>query len=272
MKTALSNIAWTAQQDEAVAELMQLCGVTGVEVAPTRLWDEPLSVTDAQVEECLGFWRARGVEVIAMQALLFGKPELLLFDSDAVRAQLLDYLDGIMALAARLGAGPLVFGSPQNRTRGALPRDAALDIGSEFFRAAGRRARQHGVVLCIEPNPPQYNCDFITTSADALELVERVDDPGFGLHLDAAALHLVGEDAATAVARSIHVLHHVHASEPKLGALGEGGVDHAALAAALRANEYQGFVSVEMRHDPQRECKAEMRRVIEFLMRCYGDV
>jgi sugar phosphate isomerase/epimerase len=187
-----------------------------------------------------------------------------------VRDETLDYLDGIMSLAARLGAGPLVFGAPKNRSRGALPHDKALDIAAEFFRAAGRNARRHGVVLCIEPNPPQYDCDFITTVADAVELVERVAEPGFGLHLDSAALHLVGEDTAKAVARSAHVLCHVHASEPNLGALGEGGVDHEALAEALRAHNYQGHVSVEMGHDPQLEVESEMSRVMEFLLRVYG--
>lgn len=267
----MSNIAWSAEQDALVAELMQACGISGLEVAPTRLWNDPLSVSDGEIEACLGFWSTHGIRVVAMQALLFGRPELRLFDSDAVRAQMLDYLDGIMALASRLGVGQLVFGSPKNRSRGELQLDAALSIATEFFRAAGRRAQRHGVVLCIEPNPPQYDCDFITTAAEALALVERVGEPGFGLHLDAAALHMVGEDAATAVARGIRVLRHVHASEPRLGPLGEGGVNHGALAAALRRNDYQGYVSVEMRHDPQRDFKKEMRRVMKYLKRVYGD-
>lgn len=271
MKTAISNIAWTEQEDAIAAESMQGGGVGGLEVAPSRLWSDPLSVTDAQVSACLDFWRRHGIRIVAMQALLFGQPQLRLFGSDAERAELMDYLDGIMALAGRLGLVPMVFGSPKNRARGSLRMEEALEIATGFFREAGQKARGHGVRLCIEPCPPQYDCDFITTAGEAVDLVERVDDPGFAVHLDAAAMHMVGEDCAAAVAGSIHVLGHVHASEPQLGPLGEGGVDHHALAAALRASGYRGYVSVEMRHVRERDPRAELTRVVALLQEVYGD-
>jgi sugar phosphate isomerase/epimerase len=39
---------------------------------------------------------------------------------------------------------------------------------------------------------------------------------------------------------------HFHASEPHLVPLGQGGVDHAAVASALRSAGYERWVSVEM--------------------------
>jgi sugar phosphate isomerase/epimerase len=43
---------------------------------------------------------------------------------------------------------------------------------------------------------------------------------------------------------------HFHASEPGLAAVGSGGVDHAAIATALRGVGYEGYVSVEMTQGP----------------------
>lgn len=271
MKTAISNIAWPAEHDEMVASLMQEFGVRGVEIAPTRNWSDPLQVTDAEVAACRGFWKEYDVEIVSMQALLFGRADLLLFESESSRSRMLDYLDGIMELAGRLGAGPLVFGSPGNRQRDALSIDEALDIATVFFRDAAVHAESHGVVLCIEPNPPQYNCDFITNAADALELVERVNHPGFGLHLDAAAMLMAGDLIADTVRRCAAEIRHVHASEPQLGALGEGGVNHREFADALCEAGYSGYVSVEMRHDPARDTRSEMRRVLGYLRDVYAD-
>ena len=37
MKLAVSNIAWPREQDAAVADLLAGLGVTGIEVAPTKI-------------------------------------------------------------------------------------------------------------------------------------------------------------------------------------------------------------------------------------------
>lgn len=247
MRLALSNIAWSRQDDEAVAGLMQRAGVGGLEIAPTAVWPDPLAVPAADAAAFRDRWRSRGIEVVAFQALLFGHPELVIFGDEQAREATLAHLTGMMDLAARLGARPLVFGSPKNRQVGPLPAPRARDIAVRFFRDAGRRAADRGVQLCLEPNPPAYGCDFIHTVAEGVSLVREVDHPGFGLHVDAGAITMNGEAPAEAIAAAAPVMGHFHASEPNLAPLGTGGTDHAALARALRAVGYSGWVSVEMR-------------------------
>ena len=40
MKLSISNIAWSADQDEKVYGMMQQLGFTGLEIAPTRIFPE----------------------------------------------------------------------------------------------------------------------------------------------------------------------------------------------------------------------------------------
>ena len=247
MKLAISNIAWSRGDDAAMAALMRQAGVPGLEIAPTAVFTDPLAAAAGEVDAVRDWWAERGIRVVALQALLFGRPDLVIFGDDSARAATLEHLDGMMALAARLGARALVFGSPKNRARGALPMAEAMAIATDFFRDAGGRAAAHGVVLCVEPNPPEYACDFVNTTAEAVTLVRAVNHPGFGLHLDAGALTLNRESEADAIKSAAPVLCHFHASEPHLKPLGTGGSDHAACAAALRAAHYDGWVSVEMR-------------------------
>lgn len=267
MRLAASMIAWDRAADARVAGWMAELGVTGIEVAPTALWPEPLAATPADVARARDWWVGHGIEVVAMQALLFGRGELALFGSDADRRALAEYLGGIIRLGGALGARALVFGSPKNRRVGAMDRGAAWEVAAGFFRDMAAVAREAGTVLAIEPNPPAYGCDFVTTTAEAVALVEAVDHPGFRVHLDTAALHYAGDDPAAAIPHALPRAAHVHASEPDLVPLGDGAVDHAACAAALRSAGWDGWVSLEMRAPAEPSL---LRRSLERLAHWYG--
>lgn len=248
MRLAVSNIAWRPDEDAAMAQLLSACGVDAVEVAPTRLWPQPLDASAQDVDAYVQLWQSAGVSIVSMQALLFGRPDLQLFADAATRQATRVYLAGIAELAARMGATKLVFGSPGNRKVGELDRATAWEIACSFFAEAGRDAATAGVQLCIEPNPPAYGCDFVTTAAEGLALVEAVAEPGFGLHLDAAGLLLAGDDPAAAARACAGRVCHVHWSAPQLGRIQRGGpVDYAAMLDALGQTNYSGMISLEMR-------------------------
>lgn len=253
-----------------IARLANEIGIDGIEVAPTMVWPRPLETTEDEARRYRAFWNDRGLPLVAMQALLFGRPDLSIFEGQQKRAETLDYLEGVMRLASWLGVPILVFGSPKNRRVGALRRDEADLLAEEFFRDAGARAARWNVTLCIEPNPPQYDCDFVTTSDEGRSLVERTSRVGFGLHLDSAAMTLSGEDIEAAVARHARIISHFHVSEPYLGPIARGVVRHDLVSAALREASYQGYCSVEMRHLPGVDEEGEMNRVLRFLKSVYG--
>lgn len=246
MKFAVSNIAWPRDQDEAVSRVFNEHGVAGIEIAPTKLWPQPLQASDSDIDAVRRFWADRGIAIVAAQALLFGKPELAIFESAATRTATLEYLGGIVQVCARLGAGALVFGSPKNRRIGSLPHEEAMRIAVEFFTRLGETAANAGTCIVMEANPPVYGADFGTRAADAIELVERVNHPGFRLHLDTGCMTLAGDLIAETLAGGRKWMKHFHVSEPNLDPPGTSGkVDHAAFAAALR--DYTGWISLEMR-------------------------
>lgn len=270
MKLAISNLAWPLAEEQAVATLLNAMGITGVEIAPTKIWPKPLLATADEIARYRRFWAAQGIQIVAIQSLLFGCPDLTIFDSAAMRQETLAYLQQIMRLSAQLGARALVFGSPKNRLVKDLPADTIATIALDFFHTAGEMAAAYGVIFCLEPNPTHYGCDFITTSAEGLALVRQVNSPGFGLHLDAAGMTMSEEPLAQAMAQCAGAIEHFHASEPQLGALGQGGVDHSTLAALLRQIRYPHWVSVEMRHDSSVDTQQELPRVLTYLQATYG--
>src|SRR4051812_46579534 len=113
MRLAISNIAWPSGDDAVVAPLLVEHGAEGVELAPTKVWPRPLEASAAEVRAYRAWWERRGLRLVALQALLFGRPDLTLFGDPATRRRTVDYLKGMISLAAALGAGPLVFGAPR---------------------------------------------------------------------------------------------------------------------------------------------------------------
>jgi sugar phosphate isomerase/epimerase len=248
MKLAVSNIAWPPEQDEAVAAILVRCGVTGIEVAPTKFWPKPTAATPAEIARARAFWNDRGIEVVAAQALLFGQPELTIFESEALRERTLTYLSEICRACGQLGAGPLVFGSPKNRRIGAMPLAEAQRIAIEFFRRLGELAARAGTCIVLEANPPVYGADFVTRAAEAIALIHEIAHPGLQLHLDTGCMTLAGDPIAETFAAGFPSLRHFHVSEPNLSPPGNSGiVDHAAFAAELHQRGYDGWVSLEMR-------------------------
>lgn len=247
MKLAVSNIAWAIEQDEAVAEMLVQAGVTGIEVAPTKLWPDPLEATDAQIDACRRTWEARGLPIIAAQALLFGKPELTLFENAQRRTQTLEYLHGIVRICGRLGARALVFGSPKNRRVGGGDRVGACFAASDFFGQLGKAAAAAGTSVVIEANPTDYGADFLTRAGEAIDLVRAVDHPGIRLHLDTGCMTLSDDPIEETFTRAGGLLRHFHVSEPHLAPVGQGSVDHPAFARALARINYPHWISVEMR-------------------------
>jgi D-psicose/D-tagatose/L-ribulose 3-epimerase len=270
MKIAISNIAWDVAENERVAEIMSARNIEGVEVAPTKIWPDLSLAGDEGITACRAWWAARGIRIVALQSLLFGRPELNLFASAGIRRRMLDHLGTVIRISALLGARVLVFGSPKNRRAGDMPAVAAMETAAEFFLGLGRMAQASGVCIGLEPNPNVYGCDFIRTSQEALALVKRVAHPGFRLHLDTGILAMAGESFEDAVERCLESLVHVHISEPMLGVVGEGSVDHARMAHALRSCGYQDWLSIEMRSGWQADNTVCVERALDFAMRTYA--
>src|SRR5262249_31119446 len=156
----------------------------------------------------------------AMQALFFGMPHLKVFGTPDEQDSTLAYLSTICQIGARLGAHWLVFGSPKNRDRGARDEHAAFTEAIDFFHRAAAVAGREDVVLCLEPNPVEYQCNFITHAEPARQLVAAVAHPNFGLHLDAGILTLNREPIEETLDACFSSMRHFHVSEPQLACIG----------------------------------------------------
>jgi len=271
VKLAVSNIAWDSNVDDAAAALLVREGVSGVELAPTKWRSAPFAASAADVADLRANWEDRGLSIVSLQSLLFGRPELQLLAGDRERQALVDHLRKVADFAAAVGATTLVFGSPKNRVRGERSVDEAMHVARDVFRALAPHARDRGVVFCIEANPAAYGCDFITQTSEAAELCQLADDSSIRVNADVGGMILAGEDPASAIAQAAQHVAHVHVSEPHLGQLSTIAA-HQSAASALAQAAYSGWVSIEMRAPAPDDQLGALERAIHFTKRAYAMV
>lgn len=271
MRLAISNIAWDAAEDDEIAKLLQEYAIDAIDIAPGKYFPEPVSTTDAEISQVRRWWAERGIEITGMQALLFGTSGLNVFAEDSVQAAMLNHLNAVCRIAAGLGAKRLVFGSPRNRDRSGLDDVQAIETAVPFFRRLGDIAQSYGVVVCLEPNPSCYGANFMTTSDEAAMVVEKVAHPAIRLQLDTGELTINGEDPRQVLQRSAELIGHIHASEPDMLPLGEGGADHELMAELLEQYLPNHVVSIEMlstKNEPHRD---SIERALITAIGCYRD-
>jgi sugar phosphate isomerase/epimerase len=250
MKFSISHIAWPYQEEDIFLKNIKEWGCDGVEIAPSRVWSEPVNSTQEERLEYKNHIAGFGLEIPAIQALLYTRRDLGLFLGNEIENQTVDYIKRLCHVAADLGAKVLVFGSPKNRNRNGISLNDALEIGASFFSKVALTAEKVGVCVCIEPLGATET-DFINTCIEGLKLVEMVNNPGFGLHLDSKALSEEGNGFMDNLKKVIKKAKHFHISEPSLSEINSSGsVPHKMFADILQEYNYNRFVSIEMRTWP----------------------
>ncbi|MFC3606467.1 sugar phosphate isomerase/epimerase family protein [Stutzerimonas tarimensis] len=269
MRLAISNIAWDVAEDEAVANLLQRFDVDAIDVAPGKYFPDLHQAREVDMKAVRTWWSDRGIELTGMQSLLFGTQGLNLFDSPQVQHAMLEHLGAVCRVGAGLGATRLVFGSPKNRDRQGLDDEQTLEMATAFFTQVGDIALTEGVQICLEPNPTCYGANFMVDSSETERVVRAINHPAIAMQFDTGALTINDEQPDAVLERAAGLIGHVHASEPNLVPLGDGGTDHARMAAALARHLSGKLVSIEMVATRDEPHLAAIERALAVADRCY---
>lgn len=269
MRLSISGIAWDTAEDPAVARLLKHYGIDAIDIAPGKYFSNPHEASTSEIEAVRKWWADQGIEITGMQALLFGTTGLNLFGGTDAREAMLRHLAAICRVGGVLGATRLVFGSPRNRDRGDLDDETVRRIAGDFFRRLGDIAAANGVMMCLEPNPPCYGANFMKTSSETAKVVEGIQHPAIRMQLDTGAMTINEEDPESTVSSYASLIGHIHASEPSLLPLGDGGTEHGEFFPSLSRYLPQHVVSIEMTATQNEPHLHSMERAIQVAIREY---
>ena len=207
---------------------------------PASAWPYMSNLAHKYMRDHLAF-SYRG-SLFSMKSIWYGRQERV-FGSKAEREALIDYTRQACRFARAIGCRNLVFGNPRNRDTSDLVSD--IPVAIDFFRAIGEIALENETVIAIEPNPVIYNTHFINTTAEALEMVQRVNSPGIKINFDLGTVICNDEDWSQLRQIGPYV-NHVHISEPYLKPIEERRELHESILSHCSACLPSVFVSIEM--------------------------
>jgi len=249
------------------------CGYQGVEIAPFTLAPWVTDIPAARRREVRTQAEKAGLQVVGLHWLLAKTTGLHLTSPDPeVRRRTAEYLGALARFCADLGGSLMVFGSPQQRNvPTGTSRADALARAVEVLRSAVPEFEKTGVTLAFEPLSPKTT-NFVTTAAEAVELIDRVQSDRCRLILDCNAM--TGGEARPipdVLREHRSRLVHVHANDPNQQGPGFGSLDFVPILRALREIAYAGWISVEVfDYAPGPERLA--RESLAYLRRCLGQV
>lgn len=248
------------------------CGYQGLEIAPFTFAEDVRTISAARRREIRRTAEKAGLEVIGLHWLLAKTKGFHLTSPDAaVRRNTAAYLADLARFSSDLGGKILVFGSPKQRDL--LPgvdRAAAMGYADEVLRALLPTLEGTGTVVALEPLSPKTTT-FLSTAAEAMELVRRVGDPRVALHLDCLAMSTEAAPHVDIIRRHRGQFIHFHANDPNGQGPGFGKLDFHPILAALREVGYRGWISVEVfNYQPGPERLA--RQSIDYLKQCLREI
>ncbi len=202
---------------------------------------------DLDFKKCREIIRNAGIDSVSCCAAM--SPERDLLDHDAaVRQNGLNYLkacvDGLNVLGGKNLVGPFYSAVGRTWQQSAQEREQDMQILVDILRELSEYADTRGVQLGLEALN-RFETSFITTAAQQLELVERVNHPACKIMLDTFHMNIEEDSIGDAVRLVGARLIQVHSNENNRGTPGNGHFPWQEFAAALKDIHFDGVLVIE---------------------------
>ncbi len=244
------------------------CGYQGIEVAPFTISDYVTDISAHKRQEFRKQAEKEGLQITGLHWLLARTKGLHLTSPDQeIRKNTAKYLGELARFSADLGGKLIVFGSPRQRSlMEGVSREKGLQYAAEVIREALPVLEKADVKIALEPLSPKIT-NFMSTAAEAVEVIKLVDSPRCRLILDCVAMSTESTPIPDLVRKYKSRMVHFHANDPNSQGPGFGKLDFVPIFAALREVDFNGWVSVEVfNYKPGPERLA--RESIEYMKKC----
>ena len=125
-----------------------------------------------------------------------------------------------------------------------MRRLEALEYSIESLKLVGDYAKDHGVVLALEP-VNRFEGHLINTADEMVDFLNKVNHPNIRLHLDTFQMNFEENDLCEPFRKYSKYLYHVHLCENHRGVPGTGTMPWREIFKTLREINYDRWVVYE---------------------------
>jgi D-psicose/D-tagatose/L-ribulose 3-epimerase len=244
VKIGMNLLLWTGHvtdEHRPVLQALKDTGFTGVEVPVFDVGDEGHYRHLGSVLDDIGLERT-------VVAIIPDEAHSPISPVTAHRQGAIDHLRRVIDCSAALGgqvlAGP--WFQPLGQFTGEKPSETELEHCAEVHRAILPLARSAGIIAGLEPLN-RFEAHLLNTCEQAIAYAARVDGEGIGILYDTFHANIEEKDPLAALAdlQASGALSHVHISENDRGTPGRGHARIRETITALKAFDYDGWLTIE---------------------------
>ena len=256
MRLAFSTNAYMKCPFEEAASRIAALGYEGLELMadvphawPAGLLDaSKAAIRDAMTRRRLEFSNVNAfmMNAVADRRQPYWHPSFIEPDESYRRVRI-DHTVRALDLCADLGA-PHITTEPGGPLAEGQSRQEAIDLFVEVLKPIAEHADRRGVLLLIEPEPGL----LIETTAQFLEVADRVDSPAIGLNFDVGHAFCMGENLPKQIEKLAPHTRHYHLEDIASTRVhhhmipGTGAIDFPKVVEAIRKSGYSGWLTVEL--------------------------
>jgi len=251
---------------------MRAIGYGGIEIAPFTLAEDPARIPAADRARYREIMQAEGIEFVGLHWLLAAPKGLHVTHPDGnIRKRSWEHVRALVDLCADLAGdrpdkGVMVFGSPQQRrTVDNVTPQQAKEWFIEGLAGVAPYAEERQVTILVEALP-RNQCNVITTLAEAVEVVQRIQSPAVKTMFDVHNAVDEVEPHAVLVDRYFDLIRHIHVNEMDGRHPGTGDYNFVPLFEVLARRGFQGWISLEA-FDFSPGAERIARESLEYLKR-----
>ena len=162
---------------------------------------------------------------------------------EQVRLEAEAFIRAIIDKAGRLGA-PAIIGSMQGRWGDGIEKAQALDWLAAALDRLAHHAKQYRVPVLYEMIN-RYESNLINTIGEVASFLRRLNTDNVRILADLFHMNIEEETIAAGLHAGRGTIGHIHFVDSNRRPAGFGHIDFTAVAQALRAIDYQGYLSAE---------------------------
>lgn len=205
----------------------------------------PLTVDEPTFEKNLAAFASLRTKIYALNIFMPG--DMKLVGPEVNEAAIMRYVEGVFRRCQRAGIHLIVWGSGgARRVPEGFDKGRARDQFIAIARQVSVVARRYGITLALE-NLNSTETNFITTVADALQVVKAVDQPNFRLCADIYHMLMERESPEVLMSTRKYLIHCDIAEREGRSAPGVHGENFVPYLTALKKIRYKGIIVLECR-------------------------
>lgn len=218
--------------------ILKLFGINNIQIAPTTLIDSWDNLDKINLE----LYDKHSINVYSFQSITYGLTSNI-FDI-TTQNLLFNHIVNVIDCGIKNNVKILVFGCPKNRSIINV-NDTNDAIFIDFFRKLGDYIGENELIICIENNSRQYNCNYLNTICEVGNIVTKIGHKNIKMMMDIGNA-MMENDNLNDIYTYENIIYNVDIARENMKPFIEYGNSHREFATILKEINYNKKKNLEM--------------------------